>query len=273
MSYTASRIFLFRPSVEHLDLDVVEEQFFAEWLSEHGITDERLLYHYTDLDGLRGILSERSIRMSHSSTLNDPAELEYGKVLAIEVIERMMGDSELADVQEFLRGLIGLVRSIGDTIHDLFVTSFCEDGDLLSQWRGYPQRGSGYNLGFKFSEHTRYSSVKPLLERCQPPELRKVVYDRVRQNELMEKYLFGVIGAVRAAMKVGGDVLRARLGCMQMTVQSTLTELILCFKSSSFCEEKEWRFFRLVMDRPRARNNRIQFHAEFHPTLSSRVAL
>ena len=248
MSYSASRIFLFRPSVEHQDLGLVEEQFFAEWLPEHGITDDRLLYHYTDLDGLRGILSERSLRMSHSSTLNDPAELEYGKLLAIEVIEKLQVDSELQDVREFLRALIGQVRSIGNTIHDLFVTSFCEDGDLLSQWRGYTHLGSGYNLGFRFSEHTRYSSVKPLLERCQPPELRKVIYDRARQSELLEKYLLGVVGAVRAATKRGGDVLRARLGCMQMAVQSTLTELVLCFKSSSFSEEKEWRFFRLVMD-------------------------
>ena len=248
MSYTAHRIFLFTPSVDHHDLDKVEEQFFAEWLSEHGIPDDRLLFHYTDLDGLRGILAERSLRMSHSSTLNDPAELEYGKLLAIEVIERLLVDSELADVREFLRGLIGLVRSIGNSIHDLFVTSFCEDGDLLSQWRGYTQRGSGYNLGFRFSEHTRYSSVKPLLESSKPPALRKVIYERLRQSELVEKYLRGVIGAARAATKRGGDVLRTRLAGMQMTIQGTLTDLVLCFKSSSFSEEKEWRFFRLVMD-------------------------
>ncbi len=33
--------------------------------------------------------------------------------------------------------------------HIAFTISFCDDGDLLSQWRGYGSFGSGYALGFQ----------------------------------------------------------------------------------------------------------------------------
>jgi hypothetical protein len=32
---------------------------------------------------------------------------------------------------------------------DNFAISFCDDGDLLSQWRGYGSFGSGYAIGFE----------------------------------------------------------------------------------------------------------------------------
>lgn len=56
---------------------------------------------------------------------------------------------------------------------DIYVTCFCTEGNLLSQWRSYGKSG-GYALAFRGLE----------LRSCQLPErhLRRVIYDNSEQD-------------------------------------------------------------------------------------------
>lgn len=67
---------------------------------------------------------------------------------------------------------------IAELEHQIFVCSFTENGNLLSQWRAYCPPGRGISLGFHFtaiSETAKNQSFK--LEKCiyEPGEQRKLV--------------------------------------------------------------------------------------------------
>jgi len=64
-----------------------------------------------------------------------------------------------------------------------YVASFCEDGNLLSQWRGYGSPGSGFNLGFVSKGIT---VVQTDFEAKKPALLRRVEYDRDKQKAIVK---------------------------------------------------------------------------------------
>jgi hypothetical protein len=106
-----------------------------------------LLYHYTDAAGLLGIVSSNRLWASDASFLNDPSE---GLLFPQRIIEFMpQKPGGLTALEEhiivlFEEGLRNHPKPVS-----AFTTSFCDDGDLLSQWRGYGSFGSGYAIGFE----------------------------------------------------------------------------------------------------------------------------
>lgn len=102
-----------------------------------------VLYHYTDSDGLRGIIKDGKVWATHLSFMNDPGEL----VIAREVLTRrwqgMCKINPDSTRSLILKQAIDLVQESKD------IYGFClsREGDLLSQWRGYAPSG-GYSIGF-----------------------------------------------------------------------------------------------------------------------------
>src|SRR6266571_5259447 len=45
------------------------------------------IYHFTDCDGLIGILKAKTLWASLATSLNDRSEMEYGRVLAREIVD------------------------------------------------------------------------------------------------------------------------------------------------------------------------------------------
>lgn len=138
-----------------------------------------LIYHYTNASGLKGILESKHIFATNTRYLNDLSEINYGKGLG-ETIVRSRLESEraclLAWTDELLRkdtdkakasarteydsqidqksiafnildSLLKLMFNVPLFDRDYYASSFCEAGDLLSQWRGYANRGGGYAIG------------------------------------------------------------------------------------------------------------------------------
>lgn len=76
-------------------------------------------------------------------------------------------------------------------IDGLFITSFCREGDLLSQWRGYGGRG-GYSLEFSPNRLGKFSfGTKKQYE----ASIHRVLYNRDKQDELIG-ILFGLVSRV-----------------------------------------------------------------------------
>ena len=96
-----------------------------------------LLYHYTDQKGLIGILQSRNIWASHIRYLNDSSE---GKLF----IKRF---SELLKEAGTEKKTVKIMENLVDQQH-VFIASFSELGDSLSQWRAYSGGGGGYSIGF-----------------------------------------------------------------------------------------------------------------------------
>src|SRR5436190_5593014 len=148
----------------------------------YGPAAGQALYHYTDLSGLKGILQEDELSLTHSRYLNDDEEITHGYRIVREVIEEQRKGAT-PERLEFLNLLFELVREPSE--EGVYICSFCLDDNLLSQWRGYGANGMGVSLQFEptgFSYITGPDSPQNGLMR-----LWKVFYDRNTQKQIIEQ--------------------------------------------------------------------------------------
>lgn len=99
------------------------------------MTNNFMIYHYTTVSGLIGIATRRELWASDCRYLNDGTELSYGRNIYFDEVEKLK--------------LGHTYRIAGPSLDNfrVFIACFCEEGDLLSQWRGYGA-DQGYALGF-----------------------------------------------------------------------------------------------------------------------------
>ena len=99
------------------------------------------LFHYTTAEGLKGIIENNELWASSAYFLNDSSEVMYGYGVVKEVLEEWIkscGRGEYSMALGFARDLL---RGFGhdllnkNIIDPIYLACFCEDGNLLSQWR------------------------------------------------------------------------------------------------------------------------------------------
>jgi hypothetical protein len=103
-----------------------------------------VLYHYTSAQGLLGIIQTREIWATNVLYLNDSSELSD----AAEFLTSELGSTPSRAWDDDGLASMTLSSYSKDASVDHFVVSFCEDGNLLSQWRGYGASGTSYAIGF-----------------------------------------------------------------------------------------------------------------------------
>jgi hypothetical protein len=108
------------------------------------MADDELIYHYTSLSGLVGIIRSDHLWATDIRFLNDTSEAKY----TIESITKIMRAQLLKkpdDNKSLLKNLAWIWERI-EWDSRSFVTCFCQKDDLLCQWRGYGRLG--YSIGF-----------------------------------------------------------------------------------------------------------------------------
>jgi hypothetical protein len=217
-----------------------------------------VLYHYTTAAGLLGILESNTLHATDVRHLNDLREL----VLAQEAVELAVDvaasswpeTSIMAGRLNQLR--VMLLDSKNESQFGPFVASFCEDGDLLSQWRSYGR--GGYALGFDSDGLSKLDPV-PLLDTDDghweqqgfgpaPVDLRKVMYDA----EGLAKVVSSVIEFAQRNGP-GDDAMPPYL-----ETHAEAFKAMASVKDAAFEEEAEWRLIvmgqgGLIRDRFKAR--------------------
>lgn len=148
---------------------------------------DRLLWHYTDTQGLEGIIRNRTIRLSHPGFLNDPSELQYANSVYDEMLDRLAsGQDGLA--QKLVSGYQDYRKD--NDFHVPFVASFCRDYDNLELWRQYGDDGRGFSLGFRMEELRKV--VARQAHQMDIPGgiyVYRVLYHRDEQDNLTDKIL------------------------------------------------------------------------------------
>lgn len=127
---------------------------YAAWSDKHAsfeqakIIIDNPLYHYTDGNGLRGILANQSIWFTDYRHLNDPSELIHGIEMAHDVI-RLLANGADGRVGLFLQTITDMFseKNFSATLN-FFISSFSKARDDLGQWRSYADNGRGYAIGF-----------------------------------------------------------------------------------------------------------------------------
>lgn len=188
------------------------------------------LFHYTDVNGLLGILKTNKLWASDTFFMNDSLEVKYGLNLTRVIIEKKIKMAKEEWIMKFLSNLLSYIELSPET--QIFAACFCQNGDLLSQWRGYSLNGFGYSLGFDSKELLRdkikYSRIK----------IRKVIYQESVQTAYISSEIDNYIDKMKSDDNKDDDNYIISQGT---TLALILEEFFLRFKSHFFSEEKEWR--------------------------------
>lgn len=244
MSYDAKPIFFYELVRSTPHIKATMSSFLERWLPKHSSPAELKLYHYTTLEGLKGILNSRSIWFTHTSTLNDPLELKYGKQIILDILNEATNNENEDNIKNLLKYLSVHVNAFNTMITQTYVACFCESENLLSQWRSYAAQGGGYNLGLRFQSNTKFYHTLDDTEEDSYVILRKMVYDVDEQRELISDYISSIVtssgDAINYYNEHGGipDDWAAIAG---MESANILFDLVLSFKNPVFNEENEWR--------------------------------
>jgi hypothetical protein len=210
--------------------------------------NDTILYHYCSNNAFHSIIENRSIWLSALSLSNDSME---GKLVA-EIFTRIaeadgLGQPATQRLHKLVSGLEQIIDGLG----------FClsEEGDLLSQWRGYAADATGVSIGFS------KDYLEQLAEADQPGgkagfTLNKVEYEREIQEGLLmptyieakrhigEMFKFGKrsIFDVRNEDEVirDNEKLKDAYYALSMTMLPLFGKLFL-LKTRAFREECEWR--------------------------------
>jgi len=111
-----------------------------------------VLYQYTDINGLRGIYDGGQLWATSSMFLNDTTELKLGLAMTrdylITILQRLQQAEtppvDMATDSVEVRQMLHAIEEF-ENYSDCFVACLTEQGDQLSQWRGYAP--DGYCVG------------------------------------------------------------------------------------------------------------------------------
>lgn len=200
----------------------------------HRIPEEPL-FHYSSLKGLHGIVTSKSIWATHYMFLNDSTEYTYGIGLAKNMLKKVIKEESKNFCCKLSSDEIRGIEDCANYIENVpvFVSSFCEDGNLLSQWRGYTGV-EGVSIGFDFSKLADKIEFQGFY-------LTKCIYKKEEQLEMINR----LWDDSKNETKITGDKDAKNINTYLVNV--ALNFLGKCmlfspiFKDESFSEEKEWR--------------------------------
>lgn len=183
------------------------------------------LSHYTTLDGALGIVQGGDLWLSHLRFSNDDEEFHYGLRLVAQELDAQAaavpGDAARLQRIEAVKALIEQQRE-----QPIFICCFCEEDNLLSQWRGYADNGGGVSIEFDHQGFRQYSGEDSPLGLTR---LWRVFYAESQQRGIIQKAL-DYPGWPSAA-----EADRVRY------IADALAFFVPTFKNGDFRDEKERR--------------------------------
>jgi len=197
-----------------------------------------VLFHYSDFRGLNGIVVNNEIWMGNLFFLNDEKEYELGLEVFKRVLEQKKEQYAGTPFLIFLNSLNGIESLLKDSAPLSF--SLTEEGDLLSQWRGYTNNGIGVSIGL----NCQILKGDSLLLPC--------IYHTTEQEEYIE-YIVSLAYEIFSSTKETGKHDKSHCeNPLEMPYWDAINEAgrkfigqinVACsiIKHSTFSEEKEWR--------------------------------
>lgn len=194
-----------------------------------------LVYHYTNASGLLGIISTGSLWMTDIEFMNDAQELAYARTTVLD--ELQIRAYEIAPLDE--RSADGeraeTLRSIAEELeqsphghpsrtYHVYAACFCQNGDLLSQWRAYGG-DSGYAIGF------RTSSLREVSTALESVSFQKVIYGLEEAGHYLNDMLEAVAQGVAGFPGATGNI----------RLMTRVLPTVATIKHPTFAEEQEWR--------------------------------
>ena len=188
----------------------------------------KILYHYTDLNGLIGIVQNQALWATNVQFLNDKNEQKYGIELVKEIAESIKNNQN----EKVIELIINHVEDRAKL--DDYITCFSKNGDLLGQWRAYANNGSGVSIGFNHSQWT--SDLFPR------PHGTHVIYDEIYHRCEIKRMLEDFISFMDGYKEEIEWVTIPYEEVTAMLIIDNISTYIKSFKHPCFKEEDEYRF-------------------------------
>lgn len=116
---------------------------------------DQLYYQYTKMKSLEAMLSSGCLWATNTKYLNDYLEYQLG----IDLVYNLFSSRRDKLSKEICQDLLEYRKEYENDVFSTFSVSFCEEGDLLSQWITYAKEG-GISIGFDFSDDSLYWGQK-----------------------------------------------------------------------------------------------------------------
>lgn len=194
-------------------------------------------YHYTSFDALFNIVSnESSLHFGCFAMMNDPLETLIDNKVLHQLYEEEFSEEELPPKLYFKR------ENTDEFQYRSFGFSTSKDGDDLTQWRSYTEKGLGVCI--EFDKNELENQLVKLLRRPMSVSY-ECVYSKEDEQELMKKYVKSVrekqwyknMYPFKPAYR---EYDRLNLNTDYITA---LQEMAIQIKHKSFSAESEIRFF------------------------------
>ena len=223
----------------------------------------KVLYHYASMEKGTSILKHKNIRLSDITKSNDVKEMS---IFFPDLFDEMLKNYDehngfsykfeykgKGNRQAFGLFVNELKKKIEKEFEDGSIATFAlclsEEGDLLSQWRGYADDGKGICLGLNVEEILKFVGISSVsgfsLEKVE--YLSKEQIDEWVKN--VANQMLGIVEIILGAIEEGNiQYYSAKefdediFNTIYYNILSEIEESIK-FKTEGFKEEKEWRFF------------------------------
>jgi len=221
--------------------------------------EPELLYHYTDQNGLLGIIEKQEFWATDVRFLNDMEEFEAGLKIAVAMAEQAY--SEFGEAGRIPVAYIESELRFSFSERPIFSISFAgplkrkealfasidDPGDRLNMWRGYSWNGPAYSIGLSREGNTTDTEgVDLYLQECS------------YLKDTKEKYLTEILNGLGDVLnecigkrieRVGNgtpiddavDEARGELRKGFSRILPDLKSQLAACKHEGFWEEREWR--------------------------------
>lgn len=212
------------------------QYYRRERVSIHNYINKNLpkdkIYHYTDYDGLKGIIEKKRLRYTDYRYLNDPTELKYShKIIKDKLLNSKLNREIIHYVSRFFDET--------DYLANIYLCCFSLTIEKLALWRYYANNGSGFAITF----NSKFLSEQKVATYVDSPVFANVIYEKSNVDEIVESFI-----------NICTDALRQPAAQHERdTIIKELTfELIVDFfsispfiKDDSFKDEREARLVRI----------------------------
>ncbi|MBC2845324.1 DUF2971 domain-containing protein [Winogradskyella flava] len=198
------------------------------------------LYHYTNLESVVGITVNHELWLSNLYFQNDKSEYEVGLTVLKQILQQKKSvHSKDEKVSVFLDSLDSAIEFL--TQNHVYTTSFSEEPDLLSQWRGYGDDCKGARIELSNFKRIKDSGI----------QLLPCLYDKSDHEKYVE-FLFERAIQILNETKESGKTDKDNFSDLEKPFSDAIqaagsyfisTSNVACsiIKSEAFHEEKEWR--------------------------------
>lgn len=206
---------------------------------------QAILYHYTNSEGLLGILGSGTLRLTDIFGMNDPSELRHGISRAGEILTAEAQRAHPA-AAIFAEKFNTIMNGSVEAVAHFFAGCLSRASDDLGQWRAYGDDGRGFAIGFDAGLLDN-AFVKRGDEDIPGNTTFPINYDDKLLCEMQQKLVEVVIPliAMPAGRSLGNAAINKFMKKLSTSFSVCVIRAAIFFKHEAYANEQEYRMLKV----------------------------